>query len=756
MYKTGRKITICIAFIGWILYCILLGSGQYFAADAIAPIVSLAVSICIAIVAFSIRKYRLCLIFIMLGPIFWMIADFTYLLCDLGFIAEHSIEAISEPIYRMTSYSYVVGLIIFAWIKFRKRYILRLAANAFLFAIATFILSISFFQMLTKMDITFANVHPTFVQDVFVAMFIVTFFLVILGNNDNEKVSFYGITLLISFMLYGVLDVRYSLYDAAGGNGGSLTVDVLYLLSIVLLGFAHSTDTVYHLFERPDRKDSNPNNRIGIIMALVILILGIMLCGMGHLPLSQFFILLITSMAYMLLTKTIQANELTQRLIVQKDEELNKVSEKLAKVSVLDMLTGLKNRRAWKRRIEDLKLQHSDSHLILYSLDIDYFKMINDTYGHEAADSILTEIGRRLSYIEDTNVTSYRMDGDQFAVLCIDEKGEVDPARFVDYLIDELDRPYEYDENIIHITFTIGAAIYPTNTKDIDKLMSCAESVRKSSRPNGNLSTCEFFDASIMPRLQRKNLIENRLQNLDYDANLELYYQPQVLAATGELIGMEALLRWNDQDLGFVSPAEFIPISENMGIMPALGQWIVEQAVYQITSWNQTFNKNLRMGINVSPAQLSEDFFTDSFFEIMDEMGVKPGWVDAEITEGIALNGTVNNADFISRLQEAGISLSVDDFGTGYASFANMINFKFNRIKIAKELVDDLTTKKTSKVIVGAIINMAKGMNLATIAEGVEDKAQLDILIDLGCDEIQGYYFGKPIPANEFEEKWLR
>ena len=219
---------------------------------------------------------------------------------------------------------------------------------------------------------------------------------------------------------------------------------------------------------------------------------------------------------------------------------------------------------------------------------------------------------------------------------------------------------------------------------------------------------------------------------------------------------MEALLRWKDEDLGYIPPSEFIPIAEKMGIMPAMGEWIVHHAFMQIIEWNQKFNRDLKMSINISPKQLQEEYFTETFFRIMKEMDVNPAWIDVEVTESIALNNIVLNTSIISNLRETGLSVSVDDFGTGYAAFANMLTFKFDRIKLAKELIDSLTIHTNAKIIVGAIVNMAKGMHLITIAEGVEEKEQLDILKELDCDQIQGFYFGKPIPAKDFEEKWLK
>ena len=377
--------------------------------------------------------------------------------------------------------------------------------------------------------------------------------------------------------------------------------------------------------------------------------------------------------------QTIQLNELNEKLIEQKENELSEVTEKLNNVSLLDMQTGLKNRRAWDRFGEDYVINNRDRRLILYSIDANFFKVINNTYGAKAADKVLLEIGRRLLEIEDVGITTYRIDGDQFMVACEDVMGDVNAARFADYLMDVLDRPYDVGDKIIRVSFSIGAAIYPDDKDEFDKLLSSVEIVRNTVNLRGNKSTCAFFDSNIVPRLQRNQVIESKLSDMDYDSILRLYYQPQISTTNGEVIGMEALLRWEDPDYGYISPSEFVPIAETMGVMPAMGRWVAKEAFKQIAEWNEKYDSKYVIGINVSPAQLQEEMFITGFIEDMKALKVKPEWIDVELTEGIALNGIVNITDIIDKLKNQGLSGSVEDFGTGYAAFANMINFRFNR-----------------------------------------------------------------------------
>ncbi len=756
MYRKQRLVLAGASVIFFILYVIALFIAPDVVSDSLSGCCGLTAALSVGLTSFINKKYRVPISIIALGPVFWVCGDIFYVLCDTGVITEEHLFAITDPMYRMTTYTYCIGLLVFGFVQFTKRDLLRLFVNAFLSSIATAIISVALFQLSTNTKISSYDFGFVYYFRMVVAMFIIVFFLVIATNHTDNKLSLYGLFVLASFFIYGVSDIRYTMLEAAGEDPSGIMFDAIYLSSMVLLGIAYATSSIEDVMETQDRRSTDRSGASGILLTVMILLFGVWLCMTGALSILGFLMLMISGVAYLLLLKLLKKNDANENIIAKKEEELSEVNEKLANASVLDIQTGLRNRRAWNLYRDELKETQKDSRLILYSLDINFFKMINDTYGTSVADQLLAEIGRRLLSIEEMGITAFRLDGDQFMILCVDEGHEVDSARFADYLIGVLDRPYETKEKVIRITFSIGAAMYPDDTPEIDRLMSCAESVRTSSNPNGNASTCAFFDASIIPKIQRENLIENLLQNLDYEEALELFYQPQVNTQTGELIGMEALLRWKDEDLGYIPPSEFIPIAENMGIMPAMGEWIVHHAFMQIIEWNQKFNRDLKMSINISPKQLQEEYFTETFFYIMKEMDVNPAWIDVEVTESIALNNIVLNTSIISNLRETGLSVSVDDFGTGYAAFANMLTFKFDRIKLAKELIDSLTIHTNAKIIVEAIVNMAKGMHLITIAEGVEEKEQLDILKELDCDQIQGFYFGKPIPAKDFEEKWLK
>ena len=768
--KKSRITLIVLSLISWIIYVAGLWKELYLLADIFSPLCSLFVLICLVNVACGNRRYRVPILFLAAGVLFWNLGDIAYFFYYEGLTDSIRVAEISNLLYENTSYAYTLSCLSFLWIDYREKNIISLLVNTFLFAVAVYVLTTAVLGAFLHKNFNMHILGMKEVINVFVAMFIIVLILMLIVEKGFERQTASSISILLSFFIYGVFDIRYTYFAAAGIDAESLVVDAIFLFSIVLLGTAFIGTQEKKMLFKDGGKDIQDDNSLGLVLCAMFFVFGFFLFMSGAMAQSNFFILLITSMAYLLVMKMLQVNELNTQLLEhqkkQREElqhrvrnqqqELNNVSAKLENATSIDTLTGLKNRSYWRHYSDEMSHKNGKGRLILYAIDVNFFKLINDNYGHTAGDRVLIEIANRLNSLKKDNMETYRMGGDQFLVSVYEENSPFDITVFAQSIVDAMDKNFEIGEVSIAVTVCVGVAVYPDNTDNLEKLLNYAESARTTVKHVGKTSSYAFFDADSMPKIQRKLTIEQKLQNADYDSHFQMYFQPQVEAASGNLIGMEALVRWIDPELGFISPGEFIPIAEEMGVMSSLGQWISIQSMKQINEWNTRYGRNLVVGINVSPAQLKDDTFIDRFTNMMSSIGVKSDWLDIEITEGIALDSTGQNVIAIDRLKAAGLTLSVDDFGTGYAAFADMINFNFDRIKIAKELVDNLETNNDAKVIVGAIIGMAKGMNLKAIAEGVETKEQRDILVELGCDQIQGYFFGKPIPADEFESIWLK
>jgi len=264
-----------------------------------------------------------------------------------------------------------------------------------------------------------------------------------------------------------------------------------------------------------------------------------------------------------------------------------------------------------------------------------------------------------------------------------------------------------------------------------------------------------FFNSFMNDIIIEKHEIEMLLRNADYNKQFQLHYQPQINIQEEKLVGVEALIRWNSPVKGNIRPDKFIKIAEEIGCVEEISDWVINEAARQISQWNRKYGVNLKMGINISPKQLDGMNFIKKLKDIIHTYKLQPEWLDIEITENIAMRGETTLEEIFASLDDLSISTSIDDFGTGYSSLSYIQEFSFDRLKIAKELIDKISSDSSNNHIVEAIVMMAKSLRITTIAEGVETYEQLEILKDIGCDEIQGYIFSKPLPAKELESNFL-
>lgn len=453
-----------------------------------------------------------------------------------------------------------------------------------------------------------------------------------------------------------------------------------------------------------------------------------------------------------------EMNVLLEEKIKQRTKEISDAYKKLELknkeldfLSNMDHLTNLYNRRYFFSNL-DSKLHSLDSgeKTALFYIDLDRFKFINDMYGHQIGDQALVEIARRLKMHVCGDSILARMGGDEFVLVKRGFFEYEDMETLARSMVSECNEPIEIGQYLFYVSVSIGISIYPMDAKDCYSLMRNADFAMHEIKENGKNGFI-FFDSRISEKMGRKIKIENLIKTADYNKEFELYYQPQFSTVNREIIGAEALLRWKSRELGVLSPTEFISIAEEMDCISSIGDWVMEKAITQIAQWNKK-SLHLKVGINVSPKQLDNKNFIDRLTFIMNENQVSPEQVDIEITENQAIAGEYRIKQIDSLLSGLGVSVSIDDFGTGYSSLSYLKILPFERIKIAKQLIDVISSDNFDYEIVKAVIMLAKSIGIRTIAEGVETHEQLDILAKLGCDEFQGYLYGKPMSASDFEK----
>ncbi|MCR6513810.1 EAL domain-containing protein [Clostridium sp. LY3-2] len=443
-----------------------------------------------------------------------------------------------------------------------------------------------------------------------------------------------------------------------------------------------------------------------------------------------------------------------EKMVRVRTRELLNTNKRLEDIVNKDYLTKIYNRRFFNIEVDKLLREERVGEVNLYFIDLIRFKFINDSFGHDIGDEILIYVGRRLIKILPKEGLVCRLGGDEFAVILKGKKTKEELSLFAKEIIKSVSEEIIINNYRFYIEPSIGIATSKKDSTRRSLLKGADFAMYRCKNTQG--SFFEFYDEELNRELERKNEIEKLLKNVSFDEEFKVLYQPQFDINTRTVIGTEALVRWESKELGNISPSEFIPIAEECGMIESIGNWVLIEALKKVKVWNKKYNTSLRASVNVSPGQINSIGFTENLLNVVKKYNVETRLVNLEITEGIKLEGNDYIKDVLCNLSNLGFSISIDDFGTGYASFSYLEKFNINEIKIDKSLVDNITTKKSDLKIVKAIIMMAKGMNIETIAEGIETEDQLNKIKSLGCDEIQGYVWSKPLLKEEFEEEYLK
>ncbi|MFC7408241.1 EAL domain-containing protein [Hydrogenophaga atypica] len=420
-----------------------------------------------------------------------------------------------------------------------------------------------------------------------------------------------------------------------------------------------------------------------------------------------------------------------------------------------DPLTGLANRTLLKDRVDhDLsqaKRQHQP--LTLMFLDLDHFKNINDSLGHHIGDLLLVEVGRRISAVVREQDTVARLGGDEFVAVLPGTNAQ-EATHVARRLLDRISQPYQLEQHELTITPSIGMALYPEDGADYQTLYRCADTAMYRAKQEGR-NGFSFFTAEMQASSIRTLQLDNALRRALERDQLSLHYQPQVSLDTGDIVGVEALLRWNHPDWGPVTPGEFVPVAESSGQIIQIGEWVLRTACQQLKAWRDAGLPDMVLAVNLSAVQFRLPHLPEMVMALLDEAQLPPECLELELTESVAMHDPQGAIATMNRLHDRGILMSVDDFGTGYSSLSYLKRFRVYKLKIDMSFVRDMCADPEDASIVSAIINLAQSLGLKTIAEGVETEAQMAMLREQGCNEIQGYHVGRPMAAAPFEA-WVR
>ena len=429
-------------------------------------------------------------------------------------------------------------------------------------------------------------------------------------------------------------------------------------------------------------------------------------------------------------------------------EKLQVQNRRLQYDAYHDSLTGMPNRLSFWQRLQEVvnQVRPYNGSAVVMLFDLDNFKDVNDTQGHDAGDKLLQDLASRLSFFRKTSETLYRLGGDEFALVSHDLTEEMALER-AKVIREKISQPYQIYDSLIQIGACIGIVISDGESRT-DYLYKCADLALYEAKKEGS-GNVQVFRPGLLQRQQENKSFEDDLMQALNKGEFRVYYQPIADTMNGEIYGYEALVRWFHPLRGSVPPTEFIPVAEKIGLINQLGEWVLRTACEAAASWSSP----LKVSVNVSPVQLMNSSLTDTVVTILRTTGLDPYRLDLEITESDVFNENTRSLEILSQLRELGVQISIDDFGTGYSSLSRLSYFPFDKIKIDRSFVINIPDQKDDLDIVRLIISMGKSLHMRIVAEGVETEEQLESLRKLGCDLVQGYLIGKPGPLSSPENK---
>ncbi|WP_179232742.1 putative bifunctional diguanylate cyclase/phosphodiesterase [Paenibacillus rigui] len=443
-------------------------------------------------------------------------------------------------------------------------------------------------------------------------------------------------------------------------------------------------------------------------------------------------------------------------LLNQYDEEINHKNKQIDYYANHDFLTGLPNRILFKEQCRDAlqRAKPSNQPAAILFLDLDRFKIVNDMFGHSTGDDLLRAVSKRLQQHTRFGDTVSRIEGDEFALLLDNADGD-EAARVAQLLLDELSKPFVLEGNEFYVTPSIGISLFPNDALDEETLVKHADTAMYQAKELGR-NHFRFYTKDMNEQMAKRARLEKGLRKaLDRD-ELTVHYQPQIDLSTGEITGMEALLRWHHPELGVVSPADFVPLAEENGMIIPIGEWVLRRACVQNKAWLDAGLPPMRMAVNLSARQFQQNNLVEVVKQVLKDTDLPPSYLDLEITESVAM---FNESYVIAKLHDLknlGIKISIDDFGTGYSSLSYLKKFPIDALKIDRSFVAEVMNDTDDAEIIATIISMARNLKVSVIAEGVENEDQLTYLRNQKCTEAQGYLFSKPMDALELQSLLVR
>lgn len=709
------------------------------------------------------RRNNISGLFLTLGIFVWALCDLMWAVLDMGFHIDPEEVTLITLGYTLTNIFFVIALSIYGFKEFRKWNIVQMLLDTIVNVFFVIDVIWIFFldqriAHLIKLQTDYIS-HLAIILDIIIIIWVVIWYM----SFRNGKLS---ITLrFISYgaLLFAITDLVYYYQYFFEDYDPNTLLDSIYVVSfglIAIAGHLRSTSPSYATTSgvfNIGRKSKG--YYLLIIPILVIIFKGFLLVQLFQLVLVILFYTMLSTYIqnnirkHNLLEHELELNSRLEQMVKDRTEELTEKNKILEEMVNHDLITGLKNRRYLLTYLEREMNRCSDQEaIVLFFIDLNRFKMITTMFGHFISECILLGVAVRLANLEketpNSLLASYGEDMFVFVV-----RGNYDFSerqRMANKIVETGSDIYKMEEYQIRITLNVGISIYPEDASTKEELIRHADIAMSHARSFG-FNTVQEYDLMLSATFYRRNSIEIMLKKVSFDQEFMLYYQPQLSIEDRKLLGFEALIRWRTPKGEFIPPMEFIPIAEETGYILSIGDWVMRTALRQLANWNNINAEKIRIGINISLKQLSTIDFTENLYAEMKRLELQPEWIDIEITESIQLQDNTEMIRSLEEIRSHGITVSIDDFGTGFSSLSYFKNLPVDRIKLARELVQAVHIDKFDYQLIKSIILISKTKGVKVIAEGVETEEQWATLKELGCDEVQGYLFGKPMPVEMVE-----
>lgn len=707
-------------------------------------------------------RYKIPVLLLSGAFVFWIIPDIARLLV----ILQNGTDELSTTVrslYVVTNYLFAAAILSYYFLRMNKLEIFRAVMDTLVLSVISFLIARKGLQYLTDGSFRGTDAYRRALFYAFINLIVIFLILTLFHVKGLRGVRRSLMFLPAGMLAYAVLDLRYTYMEAIGMEAESRFADLFYILFIVMMAVGvwnygrrkEDLPEVHHEFTA----DSVRNRQI---MILVLMALSVLLSASGILSREELFYLVIVLLAYLIMVYSLRNSMLSGKMLEEqaginrkleeevdrKTADLRQANEELGRLSSTDSLTGLRSRRYGEHALKlyEEGYQQNKTSYAVYCADLNRFKPINDTYGHDMGDRVLETLGERLNALPEDFLT-VRVGGDEFMILRRDVAGREGARRDAARLKEIFSEPVLLDTYEFRLSAGIGIALCPEDGTDPYELMKYADvamyEVKRSGEPDGY----RFFDDELVAALERRERLVKRLRAAEPDLDFEIHYQIQVDAASKEIIGVEAFPRLRRAEEEQYSPAEIIPIAEELGTLNRLGGWIARTALEQLAHWRAATGRDLTMTINLAALQLLDVSFIESLRAQTDELGIPPHALILDISNEVMLGAASSAYEMLRRLREYGFTLSLNDFGGDDISLSYIMECGFSRIKLADRLVREAGEDKANDRLVRAMLALIREMDVTAQAICVETEEERERMLFLGVRIMQGYYFGKPAPA---------